>query len=79
MPEVKIRYKNARTLKALRGIAKYFDFELEEDIKSVSKKRAASIPISYARNPDFKALAGIWKDKNITLDELRQKGWGERS
>jgi hypothetical protein len=37
------------------------------------------LPISYAsEKPDIKALAGIWKNKNITLEQLRKKAWGER-
>ena len=76
MPEIKIRYKNARTLRALRGIAKYFDFELEEG--TISKRKATVIPITYAKKADFKALAGIWKDKDIALGELRKKAWGDK-
>jgi hypothetical protein len=33
------------------------------------------LPISFAKKPDFMALAGIWKDKNITLVELREEAW----
>ena len=36
------------------------------------------LPISFAEKPDFMALAGIWKDKNITLAQLRKEAWGDR-
>ncbi|MEN9522275.1 MAG: hypothetical protein RL065_652, partial [Bacteroidota bacterium] len=35
-------------------------------------------PIQYAKNPDFMAAAGIWKNNPITQEELRQKAWGNR-
>lgn len=78
MHKVTIRYKHQRTLKALKGIAKYFDFEIEGEDKPANKKQKAEPPITYAKNPDFKALAGIWKDKNITIEQLRDKAWGGR-
>ena len=81
MPEIIIKYKNAKALDALKDLAKYFDFVLE---KPKSKKiihnsrNAASLPIVFAKNPDVMALAGIWKGKNISLEVLRKKAWGDR-
>ena len=37
-----------------------------------------NLPISFAKEPDFMSLAGIWKDKNITIEELRKTAWGDR-
>jgi len=31
------------------------------------------------QNQDFFALAGIWEGKNITLDHIRKKVWGEEN
>jgi hypothetical protein len=36
------------------------------------------LPIIFAKKPDFMVLAGIWKNKNITLEELRKMAWGGR-
>ncbi len=37
------------------------------------------LPVTPAtEKPDIKALAGIWKNKNITLESLRQEAWGDR-
>jgi len=50
----------------------------EQTGKSGHHKKRASIPIVLSKNPDFMALAGIWKDNDITLEELRKKAWGDR-
>ncbi len=81
MPEVIIKYKSPKTLLALLDIAKYFDFtvkpkkQVKQTIKSTEKR---SLPIVFSETPDIEALAGIWKDKNVTLSELREKAWGGR-
>ena len=37
------------------------------------------LPITPAtEKPDIKALAGIWKNKDIDLETLRKKAWGGR-
>lgn len=37
------------------------------------------LPVTPAtEKPDIKALAGIWKNKDITLEKLRQEAWGDR-
>ena len=81
MPEVVIKYKNAKARMALNDFAKYFDFAIQ---KTKSKKEVGninkvdSLPIVFADNPDVTALAGIWKDRDISLSELREKAWGGR-
>jgi hypothetical protein len=82
MPEIIIKYKNSKALDAIKDLAKYFDFVLE---KPKSKKAANksvstdSLPIVFADKPDVTALAGIWKDKDISLTDLRKKAWGGRA
>jgi hypothetical protein len=39
---------------------------------------AKQLPIRFAKKPDANALSGIWKDNPITLEELREKAWGNR-
>ncbi len=37
------------------------------------------LPVTPAtEKADIKALAGIWKNKDITLEKLRQEAWGDR-
>ena len=82
MPELIIKHKGTKALRALEVFAKYFDFVIE---KPKSKKVTANdngktaLPIAFAENSDFTVLAGIWKDKDITLGKLRKKAWGGRS
>jgi hypothetical protein len=80
MPEIIVKYKNNKSLQALRDFAKYFDVVLESPNtkKAVGRKKKTSLPITYAENPDIMALAGIWKGKNISLEKLRKKAWGDR-
>ncbi len=76
MHEVTIKYKKTKTLNLLQEIGRYLDFTVEENPKKITKKKRKSFPITYSKNPDIMALSGIWKNKNITLDELREKAWG---
>jgi len=81
MPEIIVKYKTAKSLSALKDLAKYFDFVLEKPKSKRAANNAAkpsSLPITFAENPDVTALAGIWKGKDISLNELREKAWGER-
>ena len=75
MPEVIIKYKNAKALKALRDFAKAFDMVIE---KPTQQKEYPGIPIRFSKKPNANALSGIWKYNPITLDELRKKAWGDR-
>ena len=43
-----------------------------------SKNTEAHLPITLAEEPDFMAAAGIWKDKNVSIEQLRQAAWGDR-
>ncbi len=74
MPEVIIKYKNVKALKALRDLAKSFDMVIEKP----AGKDVANLPIRFASKPDANALFGIWKDKPVTIEKLRKKAWGER-
>jgi len=81
MPEVLIKYKNERALKALQDLAKVFDMSIGVPTKNTEpqhEKQSAHLPISYAKNPDVTALAGIWEGRDIDLEELREKAWGDR-
>jgi hypothetical protein len=76
MPEVIIKYKNIKALKALRDLAKAFDMVIEEP--SIDKEHVTDLPVRFADKPDANALSGIWKDKPVTITELRKKAWGGR-
>jgi hypothetical protein len=81
MPEVTVKYKNEKALKALQELAKKFDIVIQKqlgDNLSQSDEQSLDPPITFAENPDIKALAGIWQGREITLEDLRKQSWGNR-
>lgn len=78
MPEVTVKYKNNKSLKALQDLAKAFDMVIEtRDITIEKPKR--DLPITFAaEGSEPSELWGIWKDNPMTLEELRKKAWGDR-
>jgi hypothetical protein len=75
MPEVTIKYKGAKALKALQDLTKMFDMVIEGP---VNNNRSMDMPVTFSKNPNVKALAGIWQGRDITLEELRKEAWGDR-
>lgn len=67
MEQITIRGKNkARWLRELLNSLDFVDLvEANEENKQND-------------NADFFALAGIWQDREISLDSLRQKAWPRR-
>jgi len=45
---------------------------------AVNKQNVKDLPIRFSDKPDANALSGIWKDKPVTIEELRKKAWGDR-
>jgi hypothetical protein len=91
MSEIIIRSTNAEALKKLAELVRFFGLEVvvvkESGVKTdtAASPVLQSLPITRAKKPDVLALAGIWKNKKINLDqiesiqeELRQKTWGNR-
>ena len=81
MPEVTVKYKSAKALKALQDLAKMFDIVIETPLGERpfgDVTRLGELPVTFSKDPDVTALAGIWQGKDITLNELRKKAWGER-
>jgi hypothetical protein len=80
MPEITIKYKSEKTFQVLQDLARYFDFVIVKPKaqKTLQKRVNATLPIVFSENPDVTALAGIWKDKDITLEYIRKKAWGNR-
>jgi hypothetical protein len=74
MPEITVKYNDDKALKALEVLAKEFDMVLIHPEEGGNKQKKRSLPITFAKNPDVMALAGIWKGKEISLKEIR-KDW----
>jgi len=79
MPEIIVKYKSAKALRAIKKLATAFDIVIEDQIV----KNAPNLPddysalaIVFSKNPDVTALAGIWEGRDITLEQLRKEAWG---
>ncbi|MEM9985973.1 MAG: hypothetical protein AAF804_12855 [Bacteroidota bacterium] len=75
MRQLTIRSNNEAALKKLEEFLRFFNFEI---IYSELSESAANPPITYAQQPNFRAMAGIWEGRKIEQDSLRRDAWGDR-
>ena len=77
MERVVIEVNSSKNTEFLLELLKKFDFinSIKKE-KSTKKNMNNKIPIEWAKkNADIMALAGIWKDKPRTIEEIRDKAW----
>lgn len=78
MTEITIRSSNAAAIKKLAELVKLLDFEVVVKNGAIAEF-PEELPITPAvKYADILALAGIWKGRKITQQELREKAWGGR-
>ena len=61
----------------LLELLKKFDFikSIKRE-KPLEKSKQNNMPIEWCKNnADIMALAGIWKDEQRTIKEIREKAW----
>ncbi len=78
MPEIILKYKSAKALRAIKELAKTFDIVIENPADKNALNLPddyAALPITFSKNPDVTALAGIWESRNITLEQLCKEAW----
>lgn len=73
MPEVTIKYKKPETLKILKGLARYLDFQVANGSKK--KRSFDDIIIPGDKNADISALQEVFTGKNIDAKKLREELW----
>jgi hypothetical protein len=75
MPEIRIKYKKARTLKALKDFAKYFDYVISPspNEKSVQVNGVTIIKGDVSINDS--ALSRVFTRKKIDARALRTSLW----
>lgn len=66
-----VRTENEAALRKLGELLRTLNFEVEQ----VEEK---PVSVSEPFEPDFMSLAGLWKDRDITQEELRKAAWGNR-
>jgi len=78
MPEIIVKYKNKRTLEALKEFAKYFDLEI---LLARSKKKDNQMNLNGITiipgdsSIDINDLSNIFSGRNIDPLALRKKEW----
>ena len=79
MPEIIVKYKNKRTLEALRDLAKYFDYEIsspdptQKTNERITLNGVTIIPADAS--VDTSDLAEIFTGKNINSSQIRSEAW----
>lgn len=91
MPEVTIKYQKPETLKILKGLAEYFDFEIkpfssnEKMLDDILVSEDQKIPKEYSINGvtiisgdpsiDITELREVFTGKNLDAKKLREEAW----
>ncbi|MBI5915591.1 MAG: hypothetical protein HY842_09460 [Bacteroidetes bacterium] len=90
MIEVTIRTDNEAALQKLLEFISTVGFQIvgqkrsENGTKALKKpaqkKKPAppEPPITWAKEPDVLAMAGIWEGKKLDAEEIRKMAWGDR-
>ncbi len=79
MPEIIVKYKNKRTLEALRDFAKYFDYVISSSNTKAKKNKPMNLNgitiIPADSSIDTSDLSDIFTNKNIDPEKLRNEAW----
>ena len=79
MPEVTVKYKNKKTLEALKDLAKYFDYVISSIESNRKKSKQININgvtiISADSSVDTSNMNELLTGKNISADQLRIDAW----
>jgi hypothetical protein len=74
MEQITIQIKNKKKAQALLDFLKSLDFI--EDINFTNLSANSAVRMG---EKDFFALAGIWSERDVTLDSIRSSAWPTRS
>ena len=77
MPEVTIKYKDSKTLKALKALSEYFDFTFSAAAKKSKKEFFINgVPVIPGDSSvDTSAMNKIFTGKKIDAKQLRERSW----
>ena len=73
--EIVIKLKNTTDINIIIPLLQRLGITFTEKKSAVVPD---SFPITFAQKPDFMSLEGIWKNKNITQEQLRKDAWDTR-
>jgi hypothetical protein len=74
MEQITIQVKNKKKAQAFIDFLKSLDFIEDINFTNLSANSAAQMS-----EKDFFALAGIWSERDVTLDSIRSTAWPARS
>jgi len=78
MKEVIIKYKNPKTLEAIRALSKYLDFSIDvpKRVKREKLEYINGVPVIPGDNSiDISELTSIFTGKGLDAKSLRTTGW----
>ena len=76
MKEVIIRYKKAKTLAALKDLAKYLDYSVSESLPSKKDQEIeGGAVVKGDPSINIESLRAVFKGKNMDAAELRKEAW----
>ncbi len=80
METILIKVDNKENMSFLLNLLRKLNFIAEIQQSTISKignlSKYASSPIQWAESkPSFSDFSGIWKDRQISLNQLREKAW----
>jgi hypothetical protein len=77
MEIITIKIDGSENVPIIMDMLKKFNFIIELDRTiDPSNQVKKNLPVQWAtEKPSINDFAGIWEDRNITLDELRTKAW----
>ena len=74
MPEVLLKYKKPKTLKMIKALAEYLDFEIFT-VKEKKVKINGITIIPADKSVDTSEMEALFSGRNLDAKELRQKAW----
>jgi len=73
MEQIVIQVSSKKKAKALYELLSALDFV--ESIKTGATEEEKALSAPRKGDFDFFSLAGLWQDREITLESIRQKAW----
>ncbi|MBN1148457.1 MAG: hypothetical protein JXA78_14450 [Anaerolineales bacterium] len=73
MEQIVVQVKDKEKAKVLFELLTALDFV--DSVKTSGTEEAEADTIAWEESSDFFSLAGLWQDREVTLESIRQKAW----
>jgi len=79
MTSIVIQIKDNKVIKILQSLKDIDLINFTETNKNISRQELLKLkPKNMSEDESIFDLAGIWKDRNINIEEIREKAWPKR-